>query len=299
MTTSRSRRFERPLPLGVGVGLRKAHVDDILAAPPAVDWFEFTPENYMNRGGAHRRALLEVAERKPTAAHGVGANLGGASEPDREFLRQLRATCRDGKARFASDHCCYTTAGGRSLNDLLPMPFTAEAVAACARNVKIVRDAIGLPYLIENISYYAKVDEREMDEAEFLTAVLEEADCGLLLDVNNVYVNGVNHGFDPLEFIRRLPLERVVQVHLAGHDASGPVVIDTHGASVPDPVWRLFGEVAPLLPACSILVEWDNNLPSLAALTAEARKAEAIWAKSRAPKRGVRASRATAKAAVS
>jgi uncharacterized protein (UPF0276 family) len=272
-----------PAPLGIGVGLRKPHLEDILAGDPAVDWFEFTPENYMARGGAHRRALLAAAEIRPMAAHGVGANLGGADRPDREFLRQLKATCRDGRARFASDHCCYTTAGGRSLNDLLPLPFTEEAARICARNVRLVRDAVELPYAIENISYYVAPDAREMDEATFLTAVLEEADCGLLLDVNNVYVNSLNHGGDPLAFIKRLPLERVFQVHLAGHDASGSVVIDTHGAPVPDPVWKLFAEVAPLLPECSVLIEWDNHLPSWATLEAEAKRAKEIWTRARGP----------------
>ena len=272
-----------PGPLGVGVGLRRPHVDAILATSPAVDWFEFTPENYMARGGAHRRALLAVAERYPLAAHGVGANLGGADRPDRGFLRDLKAACKDGRARFASDHCCYTTAGGRSLNDLLPLPYTEESVRTCARNVRIVRDAIELPYAIENISYYAVPDDRGMDEATFLRAVLEEADCGLLLDVNNVYVNSLNHGIDPLAFIKSLPLERVFQVHLAGHDASGPVVIDTHGAPVPDPVWKLFSEVAPLLPDCSILVEWDNHLPDWPVLLAEAERAKSIWTAARKP----------------
>jgi uncharacterized protein len=270
--------------LGIGVGLRRPHVERILESTPSVDWFEFTPENYMNRGGAHRRALLEVAERFPTAAHGVGASLGTPGGPSREFLKQLRETCRDGRARFASDHVCYTTAGGRSYNELLPLPFTEEAVRTVARNVDVVRDAVGLPYLVENISYYATPDARRMDEASFLSAVLEEADCGLLLDVNNVYVNALNHGGDPRAFIRRLPLHRTAQVHLAGHDASGPVVVDTHGAPVPDPVWELFADVAPLLPECSILVEWDNHLPEWEVLEAEAARARRVWTKARAKK---------------
>lgn len=284
--------FTPPPSLGFGVGLRKPHVAEILATRPDVDWFEFAPENYMNRGGAHRRALLETADRYPTAAHGVGASLGTPGGPDRAFLRDLKAALKDGRARFASDHCCYTTAGGRSLNDLLPLPYTAEAVRTVAANVRRVRDAVGLPYLIENISYYAVPDDREMDEATFLTAVLEEADCGLLLDVNNVYVNSLNHGIDPVAFIKRLPLHRVAQIHLAGHDASGPVVVDTHGAPVPDPVWNLFAEVAPLLPECSVLVEWDNDLPSWDRLKAEADRARRVWtdarktaAKPRAPRR--------------
>ncbi|HYC78502.1 MAG TPA: DUF692 domain-containing protein [Planctomycetota bacterium] len=268
-------------PLGFGVGLRKPHVADLAASTPRVDWFEFTPENYMNRGGAALRALRTVAERYPTAAHGVGASLGSPRGPDRAFLRQLAETCRLGRARWASDHACYTTADGRSLNELFPLPFTEEAVRVVARNVRRVRDAIEAPYLIENISYYATPDAREMDEAAFLTAVLEEADCGLLLDVNNVYVNATNHGYDARAFLRRLPLHRVVQVHLAGHDASGPILVDTHGAPVPDPVWDLFADVAPLLPPCSVLVEWDNDVPSLARLLEEADRARAVWAGAR------------------
>jgi uncharacterized protein len=183
--------------LGTGVGLRRPHIERILAENPPMDWFEFAPENFMNRGGAHRRSLCAVAERYPMVAHGVGASLGSSKPPSREFLKHLKATLRDARARWASDHLSYTTAGDYALNELIPLPFTRAAVKRVAENVRRVRDAVDLPYLVENVSYYAIVDDREMDEADFITAVLEEADCGMLLDVNNVYVNSRNHGYDP------------------------------------------------------------------------------------------------------
>ena len=230
----------------------------------------------MNRGGLHRRNLWAVAERFPMVAHGVGASLGSDRPVDRTFLRQLRETVRSAHALWASDHISYTTAGGISMNELIPLPFTEEAVRRVAKNVVRVRDAVDVPYLVENASYYAIVDDHEMDEATFIRAVCDEADCGLLLDVNNVYVNACNHGYDAEAMIARLPLERVVQVHLAGHDDSGEILVDTHGAPVPPPVWRLFERVLPLLPPCSVMIEWDNEIPAWERLVQEAARARRI-----------------------
>jgi uncharacterized protein (UPF0276 family) len=258
------------------VGLRRPHVDHILAQPVRIDWFEFTPENFMRRGGSHLRTLREVSERFPMVAHGVGASLGTPGKPSRDYLLALRQTLKDGRARWASDHLCYTTAGDLALNELLPLPFTTEAVRCVARNIRRVSEMLEVPWLVENVSYYATIDDAEMDEAAFITAVLDEADCGLLLDVNNVYVNANNHGYDPREFIARLPLERVVQVHLAGHDRSRPIYIDTHGEAVQDEVWKLFEDTWPLLPACSVLIEWDNNIPSFDRLLEESARATRI-----------------------
>jgi uncharacterized protein (UPF0276 family) len=269
--------------LGVGFGLRRPHLDEILARKPAVAWFEYTPENYMNRGGSHLRGLRQIAERHPLVAHGVGASLGTPGGPSREYLRALAKLVRETGTLWASDHLCYTTAGGLALNELMPLPFTAEAVRCVARNVRRVQDAIGVPWLVENISYYATIDDSEMDEASFIRAVVEEAGCGLLLDVNNVFVNAHNQGYDARAFIARLPLDRVVQIHLAGHDRSGPVWIDTHGQAVQDEVWKLFEDTWPLLPEPSVLIEWDNALPELDGLLAEGARATGIMSKTSAP----------------
>jgi uncharacterized protein (UPF0276 family) len=279
-----ARRNALGLPaLGVGVGLRQPHVEDILRRPTTIAWFEFTPENYMNRGGAHLRTLRQVSERFPMIAHGVGASLGTRGKPSREYLAALKRTIAISGSRWASDHLCYTTAGDLALNELLPLPFTAEAVKCVARNVKRCQDALEVPWLVENISYYATIDDSEMDEADFITAVVEEADCGLLLDVNNVFVNAHNLGYDPRAFIRRLPLDKVVQVHLAGHDRANQIWIDTHGEAVQDEVWRLFADTWPLLPPCSVLIEWDHNLPSLDRLEAEVARAAEICGSTSAP----------------
>lgn len=275
MTSFRENALGAPA-LGVGIGLRSPHVDEIRNRPTSIAWFEFTPENYMNRGGSHLKGLLEVAERYPMAAHGIGASLGTHGCPSREYLASLKKVIELTGARWASDHLCYTTAGGFAVNELLPLPFTTEAVQCVVANIKRIQDAIGVPWLVENISYYATIDDSEMDEAAFITAVLEESGCGLLLDVNNVFVNAHNHGYDPAHFIARLPLDRVVQVHLAGHDQKRAVYIDTHGEAVQDGVWKLFEETWPLLPACSVLVEWDHGVPSLERLEAEALRARVI-----------------------
>jgi uncharacterized protein (UPF0276 family) len=264
------------------VGLRQPHVDEIIRRPTSIEWFEFTPENYMNRGGAHLRGLRAIAERYPVVSHGVAASLGTAGNPSREYLAALKKTIGQTGARWASDHLCYTAAGGLAINELMPLPFTSEAVKCVARNVKRVQDALELPWLVENISYYTTIDASEMDEAAFIAAVLEEADCGLLLDVNNVYVNAHNQGYDAKTFIERLPLDRVVQVHLAGHDRTrGEAYVDTHGEAVQEEVWKLFDEVWPLLPRCSVLIEWDHEIPTLERLEAEARRAAEICGRDR------------------
>jgi uncharacterized protein (UPF0276 family) len=276
MGTSRDANYGLPA-LGVGVGLRRPHMERILAETPDLPFFEFCPENYMDRGGKARRGLLSVAERYPVVSHGVGLGIGSVDALDWEYLRRLKALLGETGALWASDHLCWNRADGRSSNDLLPLPFTAEAVAHTAARIREVQDFVEVPFLVENISTYTILPGAEMDEATFTRAVLEEADCGLLLDVNNVYVNFRNHGTDPHAFLAAMPAERVGQMHMAGHDDRGHVVVDTHGAPVRDEVWALFREALAHTGPTTVLLEWDSNIPSLERLLEEADAARAIY----------------------
>jgi uncharacterized protein (UPF0276 family) len=262
--------------LGAGIGLRFEHVPDIAREPPDVPWFEVVSENYMDRGGLCRRHLRGVAERYPVVCHGVSLNVGSLDPLDRDYLRRLKALCDEVSSPWASDHLCYTGVDGVALNELLPLPRTEEAVRHVARRVREVQETLERPFLVENVSSYVDPSPYGMDEAEFARAVCEEADCGMLLDVNNVHVNSVNFGFDAWEMLSRMPLDRVVQLHLAGPEPRGRLLLDTHGAPVREEVWDLARRLRPLLGRTSALVEWDNHMPPLARLLEEQAKAKAL-----------------------
>ena len=276
MASARGPNFGLPA-LGVGVGLRRKHADRIAAERPAMRWFEFTPENYMDRGGRSRAQLLAVTKHYKMAGHGVGMGIGSVDPLDWDYLRALKKILRETGALWASDHLCWNREGGRSSNDLLPLPFTAEAVKHTGKRIRQVREFLEMPFLVENVSSYAILPGAEMDEAEFTKAVLEEADCGLLLDVNNCYVNWRNHGTDPHAFFRTVPAHRVGQMHLAGHDDRGDVCLDSHGSPVRDEVWALFREALSITGPTSVLVEWDNDIPEWERLVEEAARAQAIY----------------------
>lgn len=276
MNPARPRNFGLPA-LGVGVGLRRPHADRIADEHPDCPWFEFCPENVMDRGGLARRRLLRVAERYPVVSHGVGLGIGSTDPLDRGYLASLAALLRDTGARWTSDHLCWNRADGRSSNDLLPLPFTEEAVRHTAARIRDVQDILGRRILVENISTYAVLPNDGMDEGDFTAAVLEEADCGLLLDVNNLYVNQRNHGADARTFLAKVPSWRVGQMHLAGHDDRGTVCVDTHGAPVRDEVWDLFRDALDVTGPTSVLIEWDANIPSWERLAEEAARARAIY----------------------
>ena len=276
MERDTSRNYGLP-PLGVGIGLRRPHLDRILAETPDLPFFEFCPENYMDRGGKARRGLRTVAERYPVVSHGVGLGIGSVDALDRTYLERLKSLIEETGALWASDHLCWNRADGRSSNDLLPLPFTEEAVTHTAARIRKVQEFLEVPFLVENISTYTILPEPEMDEATFTRAILEEADCGLLLDVNNVYVNFRNHGTDPHAFIEAMPAERIGQMHMAGHDDRGHVVVDTHGAPVRDEVWDLFRVALAKTGPTTVLLEWDSNIPSLERLLQEADTARAIY----------------------
>ena len=263
--------------LGAGVGLRFEHIDRVLAEQPPVPWFEVVSENYMNRGGLVRRHIREAGERWPLVCHGVSINLGSTDPLDREYLSVLKTFVTEVDSPWVSDHLCFTAVGGVAMNDLLPLPRTEEAAHHVASRVRQIQDFLERPFLVENVSSYMDpTPAGGMDEAAFATAVCELADCGMLLDLNNVHVNAVNFGFDAWDLLQRMPFDRVVQLHLAGPEAQGKLLLDTHGAPIQEAVWELTRKVLPLLGPTSALVEWDNNMPPLEDLLAERDKAQLL-----------------------
>lgn len=261
---------------GVGVGLRRKHFDPLPKTDRRLDWIEFTPENYMAFGGRPLRALDACKERWQPIAHGVNCNLGGSAELDGDYLQRLKKILDRVDSPWFSDHLCWSAIPGLNTHELLPLPFTREAVDHVVNRIRRVRAALDRPVLIENISTYVKMPGSEMTEAQFVSEILEKADCGLLLDVNNVFVNGQNHREDPWDFFNQIPMERVVQIHLAGHEDRGDVLVDTHGEPVCDAVWDLFAQVVPRLKHRSILIEWDTGVPPVDRLLDEADTARRI-----------------------
>ncbi len=262
--------------LGCGIGLRRDHYATVLLERPPVSWFEVISENFMVPGGRPRYILERVRADYPVALHGVSLSLGSAEPLNGEHLRRLRDLVSWVEPVIVSDHLCWTGLGGHNSHDLLPLPFTAEAVRNAAAKIRQVQDALGRRILVENISSYLEFRTSRMTEWEFVSAVAEEADCLILLDVNNVYVNARNHGFDPLRYLAGLPVERVRQFHLAGHEDHQEFVIDTHDAPISDPVWALFRRAVELFGPQPTLIERDANIPPLPELLAEAHRAQAV-----------------------
>jgi len=262
--------------LGVGVGLRTVHFSHVLGKTPAVDWFEALSENYLDTGGRPRYVLDQVAERYPIVLHGVSMSIGGTDPLDFDYLRKLKALARSVNARWISDHLCWTGVNGRNTHDLLPMPYNAESLRHTAARVRTVSDFLETPLVLENPSTYVEFATSTMKEWDFLAALAEESDCGLLLDVNNVYVSSYNHGFDPNDYIDAIPADRVTQIHLAGHTNHGTHIIDTHNDYVIDEVWSLYARTCARIGNVSTLLEWDADIPDFDTVHAEARKAEAF-----------------------
>jgi uncharacterized protein (UPF0276 family) len=263
-------------PLGAGIGLRRSFYESLPSTQRTVDWLEIIPENFLALGGRSQRALDACAERWTVLPHGVGLNIGGPDPLDEEYITGLAALVRRVDSPFFSDHLCYSRLGGVYLHDLLPLPFNEEAVEHVVPRVREVVARVGRPFLLENPSYYANMPGGTLAEAAFLRHVAEQADCGLLLDVNNIYVNAQNHGYDSRAFVDALPLDRVVQIHLAGHDRYPDVIIDTHGAPVCDEVWSLYRYVLERTGPVSTLIEWDQDIPSMEAVMDEADRARAM-----------------------
>jgi uncharacterized protein (UPF0276 family) len=261
--------------LGIGLGLRTPHYSHILGQSPEVGWFEALSENYMDSGGRPRYVLEQVAERYPVVLHGVSLSIGGTDPLDFDYLRKLKDLARAVKAHWVSDHLCWTGVLGRNSHDLLPVPTNEEMLAHIAERVRVVSDYLERPFVIENPSSYVAFAVSTMTEWDFLAQLSERADCGLLLDVNNIYVSSFNHSFDPNEYVDAIPLDRVVQIHLAGHSNYGTHIIDTHTGAVIDEVWALYARAMARFGNVSTMVEWDQDIPEFEVVHAEARKAAA------------------------
>jgi hypothetical protein len=260
--------------LGLGVGLRAAHFDHILRHQPAVDWFEVISENFVDSGGRPRHVLRQIAERYPVVMHGVSLSIGSTDPLDFSYLGKLKTLAEEVDARWISDHLCWTGVLGSNTHDLLPVPFTEATLAHVAARVRTVQDFLERPLVLENPSSYVTFAHSTMSEWEFITRLAEAADCGLLLDVNNVYVSSFNHDLDPDEFIRSLPHHRIVQFHLAGHADYVTHLIDTHDHHVVDPVWELYRTAHQLTGGVSTLLEWDARIPPFPVVHAEVLKAK-------------------------
>jgi len=259
---------------GIGIGLRVPHYDHILSRKPAVDWFEIISENFMVDGGLPLKVLDRILEQYRVVQHGVSIYFGSAEPLNREHLLKLKRLIRRTQTPWLSDHLCWGSVDGRYTHDLLPMPYTFAAAKITARKIREARDFLEVPIAVENVSSYAEFHVSEMTEWEFLTEVVEQADCGILLDVNNIYVSSRNHGFDPREYLNAIPAHRVAQIHIAGHTQYRKYTLDTHDHPVLDPVWKLYQHAISRTGKTATLLEWDARIPSFDEVHNEARKAE-------------------------
>jgi uncharacterized protein (UPF0276 family) len=269
--------------LGFGLGLRPQHYREILETAPHVDWFEVISENYMVPGGQPLRMLDRIAERYPLVMHGVSLSIASTAELDMDYLTQLKELAGRIEPRWISDHLCWTGVHGVNLHDLLPVPYTEEALAHVSQRIARVQDHLGRRLVIENVSSYITYECSEMSEWDFVAELARRTDCLLLLDVNNVFVSGMNHDFDQRAFIESIPVDRVVQFHLAGHSEGETCLIDTHDQPVCEEVWTLYGKALERFGAVSTMIERDDNIPPLAELVAELDTARAIAARALRP----------------
>ena len=267
---------EIPPFLGFGLGLRTEHYNAILDTKPHVDWFEALSENYMIPGGKPLDFLDKIRANYPIVMHGVSLSIGSTTAFDADYLRDLRKLADRIQPAWISDHLCWTGVHGQNMHDLLPLPYTEETAKHVAERVGIVQDYLGRQILLENVSSYASYIDSTMTEWEFINLIAEQADCLLLLDVNNIYVSSYNHQFDAKAFIDGVPKNRIQQIHLAGHNNHGDYIIDTHDAPVIDPVWDLYEYAIARLGQVSTMIERDDHIPELEVLVEELDKARAI-----------------------
>ena len=261
---------------GYGLGLRTEHFDSVIEESPAVDWFEIISENFMVAGGKPRHYLDRIRARYPLAMHGVSLSIGSTDPFDFAYLRELRQLAREIDPIWISDHLCWTGNGGINSHDLMPLPYTEEAIAHVASRIGEVQDFLGREILIENVSTYVSFANAEMGEAAFLGEIVRRSGCRILLDVNNIYVSSRNHGFDADAYVAALPAERIWQIHLAGHSDYGDYVIDTHDHPVRDEVWALYARTLELTGPVTTMIERDDNIPVLAELVTELEQARCI-----------------------
>jgi hypothetical protein len=277
---SQSAPVHRPTPVTAGVGLRSAHHQAFLAQRPKVGWLEVHSENFFSLGGAHIDELERLCDHYPLSFHGVGLSLGSTDPLDRTHLQNLKRIVSRFEPTLVSEHLSWSSVEGRFANDLLPLPFTDEAVRHVAARVAQVQNELGRQLLVENVSSYLQFDCSHLSESEFVASVVSEARCGLLLDVNNIYVSGFNHDFDPYDYLAAMPAWAIHEIHLAGHtrviNGDRPVLIDTHNTHVCEDVWALYAATIERFGPIPTLIEWDSELPSLAVLAAEAQRADQV-----------------------
>ena len=266
-------RFNGFTNYGVGIGLRVPHYRHILEKKPVVDWFEIISENYMIDGGRPLSVLDSILDQYRVVQHGVSIYFGSADPLSREHLRRLKSLVRRTGTPWLSDHLCWGSVDGTYTHDLLPMPYTFEAARITAEKVRQAQDFLEVPIAVENVSSYAEFHVSQMTEWEFLNEVVEQADCGILLDVNNIYVSSQNHGFNPRTYVDAIPAERVAQIHIAGHSKFEKYILDTHDHPVLDPVWSLYARALERCGPTATLLEWDDSIPSFDEVHAEALKA--------------------------
>jgi len=267
-------RFTNGKNLGTGIGLRVPHYDHILREKPAVDWFEIISENYMVAGGRPLAVLDAIMDQYQVVMHGVGMYPGNGNGLDMDHLRRLKKLIKHTNTPWISDHLCWGSVDGSVSHDLLPLPFTFEVARKTAENLRIAQDFLEIPLAMENVSSYAEFTIDQMTEWQFLAEVCEQADVGILLDVNNIYVSSVNHGFDPMDYVNFIPSDRVAQIHIAGHSRYERFIIDTHDHPVIDPVWQLYARAIERCGPTATLLEWDASIPSFEEVWQEAKKSE-------------------------
>ena len=271
-----SRPPRSAIPVRAGIGLRTPHQRQVLAERPDVGWLEVHSENFFARGGQVLQVLERARSHYPLSLHGVGLSLGSVDPLSSEHLSLLKGLVERFEPGLVSDHLCWGAVGGRHLNDLLPLPYTEEALEVVCRNVGAAQEHLGRQILVENVSSYLQFSDSSISEWEFFAEVVRRSGCGILLDVNNIYVSSVNHGFDALAYLDAIAPQAVQEIHLAGFDSNGACLIDTHGKPVHGPVWNLYGEALSRLGPVPTLIEWDTDLPALEVLLDDARKAQEI-----------------------
>ncbi len=263
-----------PPNLGIGIGLRIPHLQDIFTHEPDIDWFEIISENFLVDGGKAIENLDRILERYPVVQHGVSLAIGSPNPLDFDYLKRLKALTKKTKTPWISDHLCWGRLPGAHYHDLLPLPYTQKVVDYVSERARIVQDYLEIPFALENLSSYVTFRDDQMPEWDFYSAIVEKADIYMMLDVNNIYVSSRNHGFDPKDYYMNIPMRRVLQIHLAGHTDKGDYVLDTHNDYVRDEVWAIYAEVYPLTGGVSTLLEWDDNFISFDETWQEALKAK-------------------------
>ncbi len=254
---------------GFGLGLRTTHYNEILAAPQTIDWFEILSENYMVPGGRPLAMLDAIRADYPMVMHGVSMSIGSPQGPSMDYLLDLKKLIQRVQPLWVSDHICWTGVHGKNMHDLYPLPYNEETLAVIVQNIRRIQDVLGRQLVLENVSSYLSFASDSMSEWDFVAAIAEQSDSLILLDVNNIYVSSVNHGFDPLTYLNAIPIQRVQQIHLAGHHDYGTHIIDTHDHPIVDAVWNLYGEALRRFGPVATMIERDDHIPPLAELIAE------------------------------